>query len=336
MKLQNIALKLIAFMFCAWLPINAVLPPADDRATPGYIAEIGGTTAVLNQETLRWDLLQIEAQKGWSIVTGGKDVLVAVLDTGIDDTHAALAGKVEGRVNFTNSPAADVQGHGTFIAGIIAAGAENPGCPGLAYNAKLLDVKVAEDNGSTDAKKVAQGIIWAANHGAEVINISIVINQEYPLLEYAVDYAWEKGCVIVASAGNRATTTPVYPAAYANVIAVAASDKNDDLARWSNTGKWVDVDAPGTEIYSTLPGNKYGTKSGSSFSAALVSGEAALLFTRAIDVDNDGLLNNEISTNILNNCDVIQGLENTRKRINVYDAAKAADIIREMLTVTGG
>jgi thermitase len=179
-------------------------------------------------------------------------------------------------------------------------------------------------------------VIWAANHGAQVINISVAITAEYPLLEFAVDYAWKKGCVIVAAAGNCASFTPVYPAAYANVIAVAGSDKNDDLARWSNRGDWVDVEAPGVDIYSTLPGNKFVSKNGSSFSTALVSGEAALLFTRTLDIDNDSLVNQEVCNNILNNCDVAQGVENTRKRINVYDGAKAADIIREMLATTSG
>lgn len=333
----------IALMFCAWLPMTPVMAAAVEGAAPGGIAELRqdgsiytSDIAILSQESMRWDLLKIHAPDAWPIVSGGEDVLIAVLDTGIDDTNAALKGKVVDHVNFTDSDDFDMRGHGTFVAGIIAAGAENPGSPGLAYNAKLLDVKVAEDDGRTDAKKVAKGIIWAANRGAKVINISVVINQQYPLLEFAVDYAWQKGCLIVAAAGNGASFNPVYPAAYANVIAVAASDKNDNLARWSNRGDWVDVDAPGVEIYSTLPGDKYGTKNGSSFSTALVSGEAALLFTRALDINNDGLLNAEVSNNILNNCDVTQGVESSRKRINVYDAARAADIIREMLKVTGG
>jgi len=335
MKLQKTVLLLIALIFCAWLPMNAVMPVAVESAAPGYIAELRDNTSpytadlpILNQESLRWDLLKIDAPDAWPMVSGGEDVLIAVLDTGIDDTNTALKGKVVDRVNFTSSGDFDVRGHGTFVAGIIAAGADNAGSSGLAYKAKLLDVKVAGDDGSTDARKVADGIIWAANRGAQVINISIVIDQQYAPLELAVDYAWKKGCVIVAAAGNGASSSPVYPAAYANVIAVAASDKNDDLAKWSNCGDWVDVEAPGVDIYSTLPGNKFGSKNGTSFSTALVSGEAALLFTKAIDINNNSLFNDEVSNTILNNCDVTQGLENTLKRINVYDAAKAADIIR--------
>jgi thermitase len=322
--------------------MTPIMAAAIEGAAPGHVAELrddaslySSDLAILSEESQRWDLLKIDAPDAWPIVSGGENVVIAVLDTGIDDTCAALKDKVIDHVNFTNSGEFDVRGHGTFVAGIIAAGAENKNSPGLAYNARLLDVKVAEDDGTTDAKKVAKGIIWAVNRGANVINISIVIDQGYPLLEFAVDYAWQKGCVIVAAAGNGASYTPVYPAAYANVIAVAASDKNDDLARWSNRGDWVDVDAPGVNIYSTLPYNRFGTKNGSSFSTALVSGEAALLFTRTMDINNDGLLNNEVCNNILNNCDLTQGVENNRKRINVYDAARAADIIREMLMAKG-
>ncbi len=343
MKFNQFILHFIALMFCAGLPMTPIMAAAVGTAVPGHVAELRDDASVyitdlpiLNQQSIRWDLLKINAPDAWPMVSGGEDVLIAVLDTGIDDTNAALKGKVVDRVNFTSSGDLDVRGHGTFVAGIIAAGAENPGSPGLAYKAKLLDVKVADDNGNTDARKVAEGIIWAANRGAQVINISIVIDQKYTPLEFAVDYAWKKGCVIVAAAGNGASCSPVYPAAYANVIAVASSDKNDDLAKWSNRGDWVDVDAPGVDIYSAIPGNKYGTKNGTSFSTALVSGEAALLFNQALDINNDGLLNDEVSTTILKNCDVTQGLENSCKRIDVYAAAKAADMIREMLTTLSG
>jgi thermitase len=341
MKLQQFILHIVALMFCAWLPMTPIMAAAVENAKPGYLAEISDASSLyksdvlaLSHESMRWDLLKIQAQYAWPLVSGGEDVLIAVLDTGIDDSIEALKGKVVERMNFSGSPDFDQRGHGTFVAGLIAATADNALCPGLAYNARLLDIKVAKDDGSTDAGKVARGVIWAANHGAEVINISVVINEPYPLLEFAVDYAWKKGCVIVAAAGNGASFTPVYPAKYANVLAVAASDKYDDLARWSNRGDWVDVDAPGVDIYSTLPGNKYGIKNGSSFSAALVSGEAALLFTRTKDLNNDSFANDEVYQTILNNCDVSRGGQSEIKRINVYNAARAADIIRGILETT--
>jgi thermitase len=230
-----------------------------------------------------------------------------VLDTGIDAGQKDLTGKVIDRVSFLENENLEKEhGHGTFIAGIIAA-ANNSDAAGLAYNCSLMDVQVADAEGISDAGKVARGIIWAADHGAQVINVSIVISKPYSPLKDAVDYAWEKGCVIVAAAGNNNSTDPVYPAAYPNVIAVAATDKSDQLAGWSNRGDWVDVAAPGVEIYSSLPDNCYCYKSGSSFSTALVSAEAALLFNRAVDINNNSQINDEVCQYLLNNCDRIDG-----------------------------
>ena len=221
--------------------------------------------------------------------------MVALLDTGIDADHPDLKNKVLEKVSFTTSIGLDRErGHGTHIAGIIAGTADSSGVAGVAYNCSLLDVKVAENDGTSNAQKVTQGIIWAVDHGAKIINVSIVINKTYPLLEFAVDYAWNSGCIIVAAAGNNFSSAPVYPAAYPHVISVAATDKADLLAKWANHGDWVDIAAPGVDIYSTLPDNGFGLKSGSSFSAALVSGEAALLYPKAIDINGDGQVNDEV------------------------------------------
>jgi thermitase len=340
MKFNQFILHFLALMFCACLPMTPVMFAAVESAPSGYIAEVGNSSLasgisdlpMLSHDSLRWDLIKIGAPSAWLVVSGGSDVLIAVLDTGIDDTNTSLKAKVTDRVNFSNSQGLDVRGHGTFIASLIASSLENSASPGLAYNARLLDVKVAEDDGSTDAKKVAEGIVWAVDHGAQVINISIVINQSYPPLEQAIEYAWQNGCVIVAAAGNQASSVPVYPAAYDHVIAVAASDKTDSLASWSNRGKWVDVEAPGVSIYSMLPGNCYAFKNGSSFSSALVSGEAALLINKSMDVDQDGTVNDEVTSLIENNCDF--AADENSKRIDVYDAARAADILLGIIKAT--
>jgi thermitase len=331
-------------MFCAILPMTPIMAlaifsqiPSQDIVTPGRVADLvtdnnSTDTPLRSLEAERWDLLQIKAPEAWDISTAGKDVVVAVLDTGIDAAHPALKDKIVDSVSFVSGTGIDtIHGHGTAIAGLIAATFENQGISGIAYNAKLLDVKVAGNDGITDALKVAKGIIWAVDHGANVINISIVIPTSYPLLEYAVSYAWEKGCLIVAAAGNNGTTVPQYPADYDNVIAVAATDKNDALARWSSRGDWVDVAAPGVDILSTLPGDQYGLKNGSSFSAALVSGEAALLYANTADTNANGRINDEVSQIILENADQGDNLDFPQGRINIYDAAKAADIIRDML-----
>jgi thermitase len=268
---KSLIINLVAFMFCAVLPMTPIMAAAMYNATPGYIADLGTSASTTDLplrslESERWDLLQIKAPDAWELAGGGKDVLIAVLDNGIDENHPALQGKVIERVSYTVSGGIDTtRGHGTHVAGLIAAAFDQKGNAGLAYGAKLLDVKVAENNGQTDALKVAKGIIWAADHGAQVINISVVITKAYPLLEYAVNYAWEKGCIIIAAAGNNGLSTPSYPASYPHVITVAASDKGDKLAKWSSRGAWVDVVAPGVDIFSTLPGNGYGVRSGSSF-----------------------------------------------------------------------
>ena len=167
-----------------------------------------------------------------------QDVLIAILDTGIDKTHIDLAGQVIASVNFTQSPTVDdIDGHGTHIAGIIGAIANNgAGIAGLAYNCSLMNVKVADDRGFVDAEVVAEGIVWAVDNGAKVINMSLTLTEPTQALEDAVDYAWSKGAILVAAAGNNGSLTPMYPAYYANCLAVTATNSNDLLALLSNYG----------------------------------------------------------------------------------------------------
>jgi thermitase len=317
------------------LAFSPVVAVAISEPAPGYTTGLAPSVMVesiqaeLNTE--RWDFLQIKAPQAWALADGGQNVLVAVLDNGIDDTHPALQGKVSDRVNFVESEEVDArQGHGTHIGGLIAAAFEASETGGLAYNAQLLDVVVARPDGRTDAQKVTDGVIWAADHAARVINISITIDEPYPPLEKAINAAWEKGCLIVAAAGNNGLSTAVYPAAYPHVIAVAASDKTDVLANWSARGDWVDVAAPGVEVYSTLPGGQYGFKSGTSFSSALVSGEAALLWDLAQDLNRNGRINDEVEQLVLANCDGVDGWSPAQEgwpaaggRINVWRALQA-------------
>lgn len=320
-KLTRLALAAVFAIISLIVSLGGSLISVTTDVT-GYVAEY--TDASINAETQSWDLVKVQVPEAWQIVPGGKGVVVAVLDTGIDASHEELKGKVIGKANFTTNDDIDIiHGHGTFVAGIIAAAVRDNGTGGVAYNCSLLDVKVAEDDGITNAQKVADGIIWAADHGANIINISVVISKPYPYLEYAVQYAWEKGTVIVAAAGNSCSSNPVYPAAYPHVIAVEATDSNDNLAKWASTGDWVDVAAPGENIYSTLPNNSYGYKNGSSFSTALVSGEAALLFARTINTGHNLQINEAISNAIIAHGDDISTQDNTIKRINVYNAIQA-------------
>ncbi|MFC1946568.1 S8 family serine peptidase [Chloroflexota bacterium] len=231
-------------------------------------------------------------------------VVVAVIDTGIDAGHEALYSVVASEINFTDSPegALDKYGHGTPIAGIIAANSDNnPGVQGIVSNCRLLNVKVVDDRGRYDMSDLVDGILWAVDNGANVINISIVSGEKSTELEMAIDYAWQNGVIIVAAAGNGGTNIPVYPAAYEHCIAVTAVDDNGNLIPLANYGDWVDIAAPGYKIYSTLPGNNYGYLYGTSFATAYISGLAATIFPLIQDSNNDGNSNDEVRQFILNN-----------------------------------
>jgi thermitase len=239
----------------------------------------------------------------WSQITTERRVLVAVLDTGVESDHEDLAGQVVGQVNLTASDTVeDLYGHGTHIAGIIAAKDNDLGITGIAPEASLLNVKVADDRGRCDTADLVAGIIWAVDNGADVINISIEIKNATPELAQAVAYAWDNGALIIAAAGNNGSNQPVFPAYYETTLAVAAVTPADTLAPLSNWGDWVDLAAPGYKIYSTYIGNTYDCETGTSFATAYASGIAVLLFGVAQDTNGDGFINDEVREMIEAGC----------------------------------
>jgi len=257
-----------------------------------------------------------------------RPVLVAVLDTGIDSAHEDLYGKVVADISFVeDASTGDRYGHGTPIAGIIAADPDNgSGVAGLAPDSRLINIKVADDQGKCRDTAVAEGIIWAVDNGARVINISIELSASTTRLKEAVDYAWSHGAIIVAAAGNDGSSRPVYPAAYEVCLSVTAIRENWDLAPLANSGDWVDVAAPGFEIYVALPGNTFGYKHGTSFAAAYVSGLAALLFPLVTDANGDGNLNDDVLWAIYTGCQNI-GIAGTG--FGLIDVAASLDKARE-------
>jgi len=245
----------------------------------------------------QWAFQKIQARE---VTSSSPNVLVAILDTGIDQQHEDLVGQVIDGINLADSPTtSDILGHGTHVSGIIAATPDNGiGVAGVASNCRLLNVKVADDSGMVWPSTVAEGIVWAVDNGARIINMSLLVPTPLSTLEEAVDYAWSNGVVLIAAAGNEGSSIPVYPACYPEVIAVAAVDADGRLWTKSNSGDWVDAYAPGVEIFSTLPCNDYGYRSGTSMAAAHVTSVAALTFGAVTDVNGDGLVNDEVTAKL--------------------------------------
>ena len=182
--------------------------------------------------------------------------------------------------DFVNNDAdpADDNGHGTEVAGIAAARGDNQfGIAGVDWKASILPVKVLGADGSGTDANIAAGITWAADNGASVINLSLGGPGQSAVLQSAIDYALSKDAVVVAAAGNEASSQAQYPAAASGVVAVSATDWGGNLAWFSSYGHWVDLAAPGTSLMTTGGDSIYARVSGSSFAAPLVAGVAALV-----------------------------------------------------------
>lgn len=229
---------------------------------------------------------KVGAEAAWDVTRGSSTVKIAVVDTGVDYNHPDLAGKVIKGKDFVtddNDPM-DENIHGTHVAGIAAASTNNGvGIAGLAPNVQILAERVLDAEGSGTLDDVAAGIRHAADSGAQVINLSLGGPIGSKTLEDAVNYASSKGSLVVAAAGNESTPVPSYPAYYEKAIAVAATDQNDQIAYFSNYGPWVDVAAPGVDLYSTVPGGKYESLSGTSMASPVVAGVAGLLASQGKD-----------------------------------------------------
>ena len=207
----------------------------------------------------QWALTTLRAESAWKFSVG-PGVTVAVIDTGVQSNHRDLAGKVlKGYdVLAKGTPAADENGHGTHVAGIIAAIANNGlGIAGLTRGTRILPVRVLDAQGGGDTAGVAEGIIWATDHGAQVINMSLAAQFSDSATRSAVAYAISRNVVVVAAAGNDGCgflsgASPSYPAAYPGVIGAGSIDSGNAKSSFSDCGSWVDVAAPGAGIWSTM------------------------------------------------------------------------------------
>jgi subtilisin family serine protease len=239
-------------------------------------------------QTLEWGVNRIDADLAWA-TSRGTGVKVCVIDTGIDKDHPDLVANLKGGVNFVwqkgrlnPSNWDDDDGHGTHVAGIIAAADNTIGVVGVAPEAWLYAAKVLNKQGSGYVSDVIAGINWAVNNGMQVANMSLGTSADIQSLHDACDTAYARGIVLVGAAGNSgdgdATTNEVeYPGAYSSVIAVAAADSADQVAAWSSSGPQVELAAPGVSIRSTYMGGGYKILSGTSMAAPHVSGTAGLV-----------------------------------------------------------
>ncbi len=321
----------------------------------------------------QWNLKNIKSEGGWNLTTRNSNIVAAVIDTGIDYTHPEFGSctlnqvrnnqcsKIAPGYNFIdlNDNPMDDNYHGTFVAGIIAAFTNNnQGIAGVNWNVKIMPVKVCTNTGYCDSASVVNGIMYAADHNAQVINLSLGTNSPTQTLQDAIKYAYLKNIVIVASAGNQnVSTTMMYPAAYNEVITVGASDELDNKVAFSNFGYKLDVVAPGGGSDCTMSGRpnfcnnilslkssqsnrdtnlnvgaSYTRSSGTSFSSPHVVGLATLILSLRPNSTNE-----EVRNIIRNGADDIYlpgfdewtgyGRINVAKTLNQLNAASRGEAL---------
>jgi thermitase len=247
----------------------------------------------------QWGPGKIQAPAAWDRVGGASGVKVAVLDTGMAN-HPDLAGRIVAAQDFTASPygTVDHHGHGTHTAGTVAAIANNGvGVVGVAYGASLLNGKVLGDSGAGSLSSVASGITWAADNGAKVISMSLGANLDCTgTIQDAADYAWSKGAVLVAAAGNDGVNDVHTPANCNHIVPVGALESNDTRASFSNFGPGVPIAAPGVMILSTGKDGDYTWMSGTSMATPHAAGVAALIWATSYGTSNQAVVTRLLST----------------------------------------
>jgi subtilisin family serine protease len=225
-----------------------------------------------------WNLAKIAAPTAWGTTTGSASVAIAVIDTGVDSTHPDLSTKIIPGWNIydNNANTADVYGHGTMVAGTAAAASNNGiGVTSICWYCSIMPIRASALDGTASYSNIATGIIWAADHGARVANVSYIVSDSSTVTS-AAQYMWNHNGLVTASAGNYSSFDGASNNPY--ILTISASDPSDVLYTWSNTGNNVDLAAPGA-AYTTLVGGNYGWAAGTSISSPVVAALAALLIS---------------------------------------------------------
>lgn len=321
----------------------------------------------------QWALTKINAEQAWDFTTGSANVVIAIVDNGVKHSHEDLIGNrwvnsseqggLPALDDDFNGYTDDIYGydiadsdndpeppsnidnssaffHGTHVAGIAAAATNNgTGIASLGYNCKFMSVKCSRNSSDGQSLTNAQdGIFYAMRSGADIINMSFASPENAGVTELIVNQATSSGVVLIGAAGNDNSDSEHYPGAYANVLCVGATDENDHKAGFSNYGSWVDVMAPGTGIYSTMPvgGNTYDYKQGTSMATPLVSGLAGLVLAA-----NSGYSPTQVKNKIIGGCINIDNLNSGLAgqlgagRINAWHTFSAVGIAEDGNTQIG-
>jgi thermitase len=276
-KLSTVVVNLPADTDPSALPPSPIVEFIESDYTVAAVAAEPNDAHYVDQ----WALPAINAPAAWAALPANTPfVTVAVIDSGVCLNHPDLAGKIVAGWDFVqdDDQAQDEFGHGCGVAGIIAANANNgTGIAGVAPNARVMPLRVLDGLGMGSVSDVAAAIIYAADSGAQVMNLSLAGPSTSTILEEAVNYAVARGVIIIASAGNQGVEAAWYPAAYPAVIAVGSVDQSLQRSSFSNYGAQIDVMAPGRDIYTTEMNGDYITMTGTSFAAPQVAGAAALM-----------------------------------------------------------
>lgn len=294
----------------------------------------------------QWAVTSTESNKAWKLVNQKRTVKVAIVDTGVDYNHPDLKNRVLTELGYNfidkNNDVMDDNWHGTHVAGIIAAEMNNnQGITGIVgpLDVKIIPVKVLDKNGQGDSPIIAEGIKYAVDKGADIINISIGFKVKDTYIEEAVNYAKQKGVLVVAAAGNDNSNCDSYsPAGDKGVFTVSAVDNSYNKASFSNYGSTVMVAAPGVDIISTVPDNSYEYRNGTSMAAPTVVGIAAML-----KAENPKLTPDEIEKILISSSNDIMakgkddysgyGFVNAYKALQMVQALEKENVLNKLLNI---